>query len=61
LTQTESTQSYGTVTTQQIQPTTVLTTQFETTTSLQNVTVSDVQTLTSMYLQFATIPYRAYT
>jgi hypothetical protein len=60
LTQTESTQSYGTVTTQQIQPTTVLTTQIETATSLQNVTVSDVQTSTSMYLQFATIPFRAY-
>jgi hypothetical protein len=51
LTQTESTQSFGTLTTQQIQPTTVLTTQIETATSLQNVTVSDVQTLTSMYLQ----------
>ena len=49
LTQTESTQAFGTLTTRQIEPTTVLTTQFETATSLQNVTVSDVQTLTSKY------------
>lgn len=47
LTQTESTQAFGTLTTRQVEPTTILTTQFETATSLQNVTVSDVQTLTS--------------
>lgn len=49
LTQTESTQILGTLNSRQVEPTTVLTTQYETATSLQNVTVSDVQTLTSKY------------
>ena len=54
-TQTESTREFGTLTTRQVEPTTILTTQVETATSLQNVTVSDVQTLTSTYLQILMI------
>lgn len=54
LTQTESTQILVTLTSRQVEPTTIVTTQLETATSLQNVTISDVQTLTSKYLRLMT-------